>query len=242
MWLRLENVHCTRGDGALSFTVEVPRLSVRAGELLAVTGPNGSGKSTLLEILGLLLRPAASGTFRWRFEATEETVDIAALWQMQAQAQLARLRSRSIGFVLQSGGLLPFLNVRENISLPRQLAGQKDWSPAVEALVESLDVTPLLTKKPKQLSIGERQRVAVVRALAHDPLLLLADEPTAALDNERAEQVLTLIAGRVREQGRMGIIVTHDYGWIRSQGLQQVRARLHPTGSRSRFYAEAEEV
>lgn len=242
MGLRLTNVYCTRGDGTLSFTVEVPHLSVSAGELLVVTGPNGSGKSTLLEILGLLLRPAASSAFCWRFEGTEEIVDIATLWQLQAQAQLARLRSHRIGFVLQNGGLLPFLNVRENINLPCQLAGQKDWGPQVKRLVESLGITPLLSKKPQQLSIGERQRVAVARALAHDPLLLLADEPTAALDDEWGERVLMLITKHVREQGRMGIIVTHDRVWIRNQGLQLIRARLHPAGNRSRFYTEAEEI
>lgn len=230
MWLHLENVCCTRGNGDRSFTVEVPQLRVCAGELLAVTGRNGSGKSTLLEILGLLLRPTANRRFHWQIEPAGETVDVGGLWRDQAQAQLARLRSRCIGFILQNGGLLPFLNVRDNIALPRQLAGRPGWAPPVAALVERLDIGPLLARKPRELSIGERQRVAVVRALAHDPPLLLADEPTSALDADREKRVLDLLVERMERPGRIGIIVTHDQDWIRRAGLPQIRLLQQPGG------------
>jgi len=224
--LELENLRCMRGGGEHAFSIEVSSFSLAAGEIVALTGPSGSGKSTLLEILGLALRPAAARVFRWRTESGKPPIDIAALWQGGSERAICRLRASHIGFVLQTGGLVPFLSVQENIALPRQLSGQPAWSTPMDEMIETLGIGPLLGKKPHQLSIGERQRSAIARALAHEPLLLLADEPTSALDPERANAVMNLLIELVRKRHGMAVIVTHDRERVQTLGLREIQAQL----------------
>ena len=222
MLVEVDNLVCMRGSEHDTFTVHVPHLRIQSGELLAITGDNGSGKSTLLEILGLVLSPKAGSSIVWHV-TPQEPIDIAGLWQEQPQ-QLDKLRMRYLGFVLQTGGLLPFLTVRDNISLPRQLLHQDKWDSATQDIVEHLEIQHLLTQKPSELSIGQRQLVAIARSLAHQPLLLLADEPTSALDPRRAEAVMQLFVELMRAQKRTAVIVTHDYSWISRLGLREIRA------------------
>ncbi len=225
--IEINNLYCMRGSGEQAFSIHVPYLNIQAGEIIAITGVSGSGKSTLLEILGLIL-PPQSGSLRWQLP--KRNIDISHLWQKYPQ-QLDSLRMRYLGFVLQTGGLLPFLTVQENILLPKQLLRQgENWDIELQAIVEQLDILHLLTKKPQQLSIGERQRVAIARALAHRPLLLLADEPTSALDPARAESVMQLFVELMRSQKRTAVIVTHDYSWIGRLGLREIRASLESGG------------
>jgi putative ABC transport system ATP-binding protein len=235
MLVQAENLRCTRGNGVDSFAIEVPRLCLERGEIVAVTGPNGSGKSTLLEVLGLVLRLEDDGVFHWRVNPGEKPVDVGALWRAHADVALAKLRARLLGFVLQTGGLLPFLDVKRNIMLPRRLAGKEAWSPATDQLVRVLGITGLLARKPHQLSIGERQRAAIARALAHDPVVLLADEPTSALDPDRSGKVTRLLVDLVRGQNRLAVIVTHDHELIRSLQLRKLEARLEAGGQCARF-------
>jgi putative ABC transport system ATP-binding protein len=225
---------CTRGDARQGFRIETPRTALRAGEILALTGPSGSGKSTLLEMLGLILKPEAGSRFRWR-TGPNRSHDIAELWRTGAERALCDLRALKLGFVLQSGGLVPFLTVRDNIALPRQLAGLPRWSAAVERMTEVLGIDHLLAKKPRQLSIGERQRVSIARALAHEPPLLLADEPTAALDPARAATVMRLLVDLVRERQGMAVIVTHDRDLIQRLEVREMRAQLHDGGKAALF-------
>lgn len=225
--IEIDNLYCMRGSGEQAFSIHVPYLNIQAGEIIAITGVSGSGKSTLLEILGLIL-PPQSGSLRWQLP--KRNIDISHLWQKHPQ-QLDSLRMRYLGFVLQTGGLLPFLTVQENILLPKQLLRQgENWDIELQAIVEQLDILHLLIKKPYQLSIGERQRVAIARALAHHPLLLLADEPTSALDPARAESVMRLFVELMRSQKRTAVIVTHDYSWIGRLGLREIRASLESGG------------
>ena len=225
--IEIDGLYCTRGNGGQAFTIHVPHLRIEAGELVAVTGVSGSGKSTLLEILGLIL-PPQTGVMRWNFAKT--SIDITRLWR-DDPAKLDTLRMRHLGFVLQTGGLLPFLSAKDNILLPRQLLDQDaTWSHDLQNLADILEIRDLLGKKPRQLSIGERQRVAIARALAHSPLLLLADEPTSALDPGRAEEVMRLFVELIRSQKRAAVIVTHDYPWIGRLDMREVRATLESGG------------
>jgi putative ABC transport system ATP-binding protein len=205
------------------FRLEVPRLGVRRGECIAITGPSGCGKSTLLDLLGLVLRPDRCAAFEMRTR-DNRVVDVARLWRHDDRDGLAQVRAQHIGYVLQTGGLLPFLPVIENIRLSRVLLGLGNGDGLVERLAEALKIGHLLGKKPQALSIGERQRVAIARALAHRPAFLLADEPTAALDPAHALQVMKLLLAIVQHFQITAIIVSHDWELVRSLGLRQVRA------------------
>ena len=220
--LDLHDIERRRGDGPDNFTIEIPSFVVRQGECLALTGPSGSGKSTMLDLLGLVLRPDRAESFVLRGRRGE-VIDIAALWRGNRDNALAAVRASSIGYVLQTGGLLPFLPARDNIYLSRELLGMKG-DDLVDQLVDRLRISHLLGKKPRALSIGERQRVAIARALAHRPILLLADEPTAALDPTHAVEVTELMLELIAELRITAIIVTHDWELVRTLGLRQVQA------------------
>ncbi|MHC8289979.1 ABC transporter ATP-binding protein [Pseudomonas sp. XS1P51] len=226
--LDIKNLLVRRGEGALAHQVRLPHLQVGAGEILAITGESGSGKSTLLEAIGLLLAPVELECFRLGparsgVQATQ-VQDIAQLLASDDQPALAAVRSRHLGFILQSGGLLPFLNVRDNISLPRRLLGMTAHSDHIGHAVEVLRLQGLLDKQPQALSIGERQRVACVRAIAHEPLLLLADEPTAALDPHSARRLFELLLSLVSSMRLSALVVSHDWALLKDFGLPRLGA------------------
>jgi putative ABC transport system ATP-binding protein len=186
--------------------LKIPRLAVASGERLVVLGPSGSGKSTLLDILAFLVRPDSVG--RFSFAVGGSTHNIGSVWRT-TPARLAALRARHIGYVLQTGGLLPYLSVRENVLLPRRLLGQSGLGP-LDALAGTLGIGELLGRYPAQLSVGQRQRVAVVRALAHEPALVLADEPTAALEAGLALAVADALVDASSAVNAALVMVTHD--------------------------------
>ncbi|MGE8186936.1 ABC transporter ATP-binding protein [Pseudomonas sp. NPDC086278] len=219
--LDIKNLLVRRGEGALAHHVRLPHLQVGAGEILAITGESGSGKSTLLEAIGLLLAPVELERFRLGVTPSQ---DIAHLLATDDQPALAAVRSRDLGFILQSGGLLPFLSVRDNISLPRRLLGMPVNSDHIDHAVEVLRLQGLLDKQPQALSIGERQRVACVRAIAHEPLLLLADEPTAALDPHSARRLFELLLSLVSSMGLSALVVSHDWALLKDFGLPRLGA------------------
>ncbi len=211
--LTLNAVHKSRGAGSQRYSLVIPRLHLRGGEQLAVVGPSGCGKSTLLDLLALVLAPDQAGQFD--FTPADKPLDIAKLWRASQQGTLAELRSRYLGYVLQTGGLLGFLDVRGNIALSRKLLGLKDDA-SVTRLAGQLDIADQLDKKPADLSVGQRQRVSCARALAHGPRLLLADEPTAALDPLNAERVMQLLVAQAREHGVCCVVATHDEALARA--------------------------
>ena len=145
------------------------------------------------------------------------------LWLIPADG-----KPRSLGFVLQNGGLLPFLNIRDNINLPRRLAGLGSQSDFVDNAISALRLEPLLDKLPQALSIGERQRAACVRAIAHQPGLILADEPTAALDPHNARLLFELLLRLVEQSGLCALIVSHDWELVRSFDLPRLIAVSRP--------------
>lgn len=210
------------GQGSGSFEVMVPSLTLHRGETLALTGESGSGKSTVLELLGLAAPPLPGAAFRWY---AETAVDIAALWRAGDEGALARMRARLIGFVMQTGGLLPFLTVRENIGINRRLLGLPAEDARLTHLTMALEIAPLLDRRPAQLSIGQQQRVSIGRALAHGPALVLADEPSSALDPRLADRVLGLLRDLAVESGAAVVIATHEQRRVRELGLSEIRAR-----------------
>ncbi len=211
--LNLSAVHKSRGVGSQRYSLVIPALALRAGEQLAIVGPSGCGKSTLLDVLALVLAPDQVGRFEF------DQVDVGALWRADQQSTLAALRSTHLGYVLQTGGLLGFLDVRSNIALSRQLLGLKDDG-SVARLAEQLEISDQLGKQPAALSVGQRQRVSCARALAHAPQLVLADEPTASLDPLNAERVMQALLAQAREHRAACVIATHDEPLARASGLQ----------------------
>jgi ABC-type lipoprotein export system ATPase subunit len=170
-----------------------------AGELVAVVGRSGSGKSTLLHLLGALDRPDA-GTI----EVAGERVD------GRPERELTRLRRRHVGFVFQFFHLVPELTGEENVLLPTRLPGSAVGAPARgRALIDRLGLDGAAARLPHELSGGEQQRLAVARALVHDPALVLADEPTGNLDREAGAAVLGLLRSAA-DDGRAVVLVTHD--------------------------------
>ena len=178
-------------------------LTVRAGEVIALLGPSGSGKTTLLNIIGCILAPSAG-----RVMLDEEPV-FDGKW---LRRDLRRLRLDKIGFIFQAHNLLPFLTAEENVAVVLDLARR----PADEArsrareLLDYLEVGHRAKVKPALLSGGEAQRVAIARALANRPRIILADEPTAALDSARAGLVMDLLRKLAVEQQACIVTVTHD--------------------------------
>lgn len=169
------------------------------GQFIAITGPSGSGKSTFLTIIGGLQKPT--------------TGDI--LLEGRPYSRLdgksrSRIRFEKIGFILQSASLIPFLTVREQLDLYDRIKRRAHDEKRIEELSERLGVKKLLNKLPNQLSGGERQRAAILKALYPNPSVILADEPTAALDGARSREVIELLKSETTREGKLTIMVTHD--------------------------------
>ncbi|GAA0598527.1 ABC transporter ATP-binding protein [Caenispirillum bisanense] len=206
--LHMKDLTRTREQADARFELSVPDFRVAAGEFVAVVGASGCGKSTLLDILALVLRPSGAQHFRLAGEAG--WIDLADLWRRNDERALAALRRTRLGYVLQTGGLLPFLTVAENIALPARLTGQTLSRPELEAMAADIGIRQVLDKKPQYISGGQRQRAAILRALAHAPGLILADEPTAAVDQERARAIVADFRRAASERGCAVVMVTHD--------------------------------
>jgi putative ABC transport system ATP-binding protein len=178
-------------------------LQVRAGEVIALLGPSGSGKTTLLNVIGCILAPSAG-----RVTLDSETV-FDGQW---LRRDLRRLRLDKIGFIFQTHNLLPFLTAEENVAVVLNLAGWSAEKGQARArdLLDYLEVGRRAAAKPALLSGGEAQRVAIARALANHPRIILADEPTAALDSKRAGLVMDLLRRLALEQEACIVTVTHD--------------------------------
>ncbi|MFE9481697.1 ABC transporter ATP-binding protein [Streptomyces spororaveus] len=199
--LQLDRLVRTHGSGATEVhALRGINLSVFPGELVAVMGPSGSGKSTLLTLAGGLDTPSSG-------RVIVEGTDITAA----SRKQLAALRRRSIGYVFQDYNLIPALTAAENVALPRELDGTSARKARASALaaLEEMGLGQLADRFPDEMSGGQQQRVAIARALVGDRRLVLADEPTGALDSETGESVLALLRARC-DAGAAGILVTHE--------------------------------
>ena len=188
-------------DGTTINAVDQVSFQVRTGEFVALVGPSGSGKTTMLSILAALLSPTSG----------QVVIDGQDLAQMSERRRV-QLRREKIGFTFQSNNLIPFLTAQENVEFMLRLNARADKVGRLRSgeLLARLGLGDRLHNLPSQLSGGQQQRVAIARALIHNPAVVLADEPTASLDTERAFQVVETFAHLVHENNRAGIMVTHD--------------------------------
>jgi putative ABC transport system ATP-binding protein len=188
-------------DGSTVYAVDHVSFQVKSGEFVALVGPSGSGKTTLLSILAALLLPVSG----------QVLVDGEDLTRM-SEKERVRLRREKIGFTFQTNNLIPYLTAQENIEFMLRLNGRLDKVGRLrsEELLARLGLEDRLHNLPTQMSGGQQQRVAIARALIHNPSVVLADEPTASLDTERAYQVVETFAHLIHENNRAGIMVTHD--------------------------------
>ena len=192
-----------QGDTAVLALKDV-NMHVAPGEVVGLIGPSGSGKSTLLKCLGAVIDPTSG-----RMTLGEETIFNDGRWQVR---DLRALRRDKIGFVFQAPYLIPFLNVIDNVALLPMLAGVPDAPARAQALelLTALDVQHRAQAMPTQLSGGEQQRVAIARGLVNRPPVILADEPTAPLDSERALAVVRILNAMAQQYQTAIIVVTHD--------------------------------
>jgi putative ABC transport system ATP-binding protein len=200
--LEVKNVIKTfSSDSGPVNAVDDVSFEVHSGEFVALVGPSGSGKTTMLSILAALLTPTSG----------QVLIDGMDLSQMSDKERVA-LRREKIGFTFQSNNLIPFLNAKENVEFMLRLNNRLDHTGRIrsEELLARLGLEQRLRNLPSQMSGGQQQRVAIARALIHNPTVVLADEPTASLDTERAFQVVKTFAALIHENQRAGIMVTHD--------------------------------
>ena len=202
--IRIEGLRKRYGEGDTAVdALKDVNMTVAPGEVVGLIGPSGSGKSTLLKCLGAVIEPTAG-----RMTLGNEIIFDDA-WKIN---DLRALRRDRIGFVFQAPYLIPFLDVTDNVALLPMLAGKPNDEARrrARALLEALDVGHRAQAQPAQLSGGEQQRVAIARALANQPPVILADEPTAPLDSERALAVVRILNDMARQFRTAIIVVTHD--------------------------------
>jgi len=221
--VELRGARKKRQDGDRSFELDVPHLAVGIGERIALTGRSGSGKSTLIEILAAALAPDEIEVFTVYHPGARTSSDVGAAWRRRDDAFITALRARCFGYVQQVGGLLGFLSVRQNIALSLDILGTPE-NGQIDALAEALGIAALLDAYPNDLSVGQRQRVAIARALVHEPALVLADEPTAALDIGTAATVMGEMTTAAEQRGITLVLATHDERLARDFGFRLVRA------------------
>lgn len=202
--ISVENLSKTYGEGENAVTaIKEATFDLYCGETVALLGPSGSGKTTLITMIGCITEPSSG----------KLTLDGELMYDQKWQiSDTRRIRREKIGFIFQAHNLIPFLNVQENVTIVPQMNGVKkaDANQKAKELLDYLGVEDKLTKMPSQLSGGQSQRVAIARSLANNPKIILADEPTAALDSERALSVMQLLRKLAHEQEVAIIVVTHD--------------------------------
>ena len=227
MMLTLDDVRKSRGDG---YALHIRGLDVAEGEKVAIIGPSGCGKSTTLDIIGMVLEPDSAA--RFSFSPADEAHDVAHIWRLGRPQQLTELRRRHVGYVLQTGEIFPFLDVRANIELTALAAGlaRERARKKASELLERLELERQEHTMPAALSIGQRQRVAIARALAPSPGLLLADEPTSALDPCMARNVMRLLLETIEEYGTALIMVSHDLALVSEFDFRQAPIVTEPAG------------
>ncbi len=200
--LRTENVDkIYKDNGVPVHALKNINLKITKGEYLAIAGPSGSGKTTLLNLLGTLDKPTSGKVF---FENSDYT--------SKSRKELAEFRLRKLGFIFQAYNLIPVLTALENIEFSMMLLGvpEKERHERAKRLMEELGIDDLANKRPNEMSGGQQQRVAVARAIVNNPVIVLADEPTANLDSENGSKLLDLMEKMNEEKNITFIFSSHD--------------------------------
>lgn len=198
--LKLTQVKKTYGSGHQQVeALKETNFTATKGELIAIIGPSGSGKSTFLTIVGGLLSPTSG-------DVLINGSNLATV----NEKERSKIRLKEIGFILQASNLVPFLTVANQLKLVDQVKKGNMPKKELEELYNDLGISDLRTKYPADLSGGERQRVAIAKALYSNPSIILADEPTASLDSDRAYEVMKLLKNETKRKNTTTIVVTHD--------------------------------
>ena len=212
--IELKNVSKVVRSGAEDLTIlDNVSLTIPDGEFVAITGASGSGKSTLLGLIAGLDAPSSGGIFIDGDEVTRMSED-----------ELASLRSGKIGFVFQSFHLIPSLTAFENVLIPMEILGLKESKSRAGQLLEQVDLTARGHHYPTELSGGEQQRIAIARAFANNPKILLADEPTGNLDSKNGQHIFDLMTTLHRQNSVTLVLVTHDQN-LADKAQRQIRLR-----------------
>ena len=210
--IELKNVSKVVRSGAEDLTIlDNVSLNIPDGEFVAITGASGSGKSTLLGLIAGLDAPSSGGIFIDGDEVTRMSED-----------ELASLRSGKIGFVFQSFHLIPSLTAFENVLIPMEILGLRDARSRAEQLLTDVDLTNRGHHYPTELSGGEQQRIAIARAFANNPKILLADEPTGNLDSKNGQHIFDLMTDLHRQNNVTLVLVTHDQ-FLANKAQRQIR-------------------
>ena len=207
----VRNLVKRREQAGVAFELHVPSLTIGQGRFVGIVGPSGCGKSTLVDLLALISKPTNVERF---FFHVSDGYDIADCWARDDEATLAALRRQHLGYVLQTGGLFPFLSVQSNLELPFLVNDEPIDSSRIRDQAERLHIEDILDKKPQYLSGGQRQRVALLRAIVRRNALILADEPTAAVDHERAVLIVEELSQLAKSAGATVLMITHDQGLL----------------------------
>ncbi|HFK1475854.1 TPA: ABC transporter ATP-binding protein [Bacillus paranthracis] len=200
--LKLDKVSKVYGEGNTEVTALHPiSLDVKAGEFIGIVGPSGSGKSTLLSIAGALLSPSKGDIYIREQNITK-----------LSEKEMTDIRLKKIGFIFQFANLVPYLNVKEQLLYIAKLKkeSKQESEKRADHLLAAFGLGERKNHYPNQLSGGEKQRVAIVRAFMNNPDLILADEPTASLDSKRAREVVEMMKREVKESQKAAIMITHD--------------------------------
>jgi putative ABC transport system ATP-binding protein len=228
-WLCAHGVAQTLQDGQRTFHLDIAAMTLGPGMRKAIIGPNGSGKTTAMDLLALAGRPRTAESFLLIGE-DGNTLDLGQRLGRDRRDRLAAVRGRYFGYVLQTAMLLPFLTIGENILLAQSLAGVRDRTFARE-LLDELGIPMPFSTFPSALSVGQRQRVAVARALAHKPKFLFADEPTSALDQEMAPRTMGICLDIAAAIGAAVLVITHDHELVRKLDFDIVEIATRTEGA-----------
>jgi len=230
----IEQLCFDREKNGFHFHLQLLKLSISKGDFVAVVGDSGCGKSTLLDILGLILPPSSVERFEMTPDEDGPTLDL----RLMPARRLARIRRQHLGYVLQGGGLLPFLNVAENIKLAQLLRGGN----SEDLPLSAFGISAQAAKKPQHLSGGQRQRVAIARALAGNPEVVLADEPTAAVDKPTARHLCEVLSTHAKKNRTTVIMVTHDHALLDGIANRRLTFSLTTSSDGSRVNTHVHEV